>query len=79
MFIFCLILFGYSNLLDKCLNLYNSGFFVIDISSKIFKFRLDWILLLFQPVENPNKFQVIGNGVGNVSILYCLYFSLISH
>ena len=79
MLTFRLILFGCSNLLDKCLNLYNSGFFVIDISSKIFKFRLDWILLLFQPVENSNKSRFIGNGVGNVSILYCLYFSLILH
>ena len=56
MFILTLILFECLNLLDKYFNLYNnSGCFFLDISSNIFEFQLDWILLLFQPVENLNE------------------------
>ena len=47
------MLFGFSNLLDKCYNLYNSGCFFIDILSNIFEFKLERIFLPhFQPVEN---------------------------
>ena len=56
-------------MLDKCFNLYNSGCFFIDISSNIFEFQLDWILLPFHPVENLKNLDLLGM----VSVMFQLF------
>ena len=64
------MLFGYSNLLDKCYNLYNSGCFFIDILSNIFACKLKWILL---PHFQRLKILINLDLLGMLSVMFHLF------
>ena len=63
------MLFGYSKLLDKCYNLYNSGCFFIDILSNIFEFKLE----IFFHICNRLKILINLDLLGMVSVMFHLF------